>query len=205
MKYKLFSFYIFIFLAFPLAVSAMTELENVGAVYPVVESDIRIEMKRRAAARWKQQKEAYVKKIQTYQPKNIQHLPKASQERAFTVDMTYTLDRDIKDRDGQVLYPKGYTFNPLDYMSLTIGLVVIDGADPVQINWFQQSPYASNHKMKLLLSGGSAQSLVSELNRAVFYLDKEVASRFQLAAVPSVVVQQGKHIQVREFFIEEKK
>jgi len=204
-KYKLLSFYIFIFLSFPLGAQATIEFDSVGAVYPVVEPDIRIEMKAKAAEQWELHKKEYLKKTQKYQPDNLQQLPRAKQDRSFAVDMTYTLDRNLTSGDGKILYPKGYQFNPLDYMNFTIGLVVIDGADLDQVNWFKQSPYASNHKMKLLLSGGYAQSLIQELDRAVFYLDKEVAGRFQLAAVPCVVVQQDKHIQVTEFIVGEKK
>ncbi len=201
MKYKLLTFYIFIFLAIPMGGQAITELEPAGAVYPVVEPDIRIEMQKQAAQKWKQRRKQYQEKIHTYQPANLQQLPKATQDRSFIVDMTYTLDRDLTDKDSNVLYPKGFRFNPLDYMSLTIGLVVIDGNDPAQVKWFKDSPYSSNHKMKLLLSGGYAQSLIPELNRAVFYLDKEIAGRFHLRAVPCVAVQQDKHIQVTEFLI----
>ncbi len=184
---------------------AVTELEPVGPVYPVVEPDIRVEMKAKALEQWEQHKKEYHKKIQKYQPDNLQHLPRAQRDRSFAVDMTYTLERDLTGEDGKILYPKGYQFNPLEYMNFTIGLVVIDGADPDQVNWFRQSPYASNHKMKLLLSDGFAQPLITELNRAVFYLDKEVAGRFHLAATPCVVVQQDKHIQVTEFFVGEEK
>lgn len=205
MKYKNISFYTVIFLSFPLGVQAFTELEPAGAVYPVVEQDIRIELKQKAAEQWEQRKKEYQEKIHTYQPANLQQLPKAEQDRSFSVDMTYTLGRDLTDKDGKILYPKGYRFNPMDYMSFTLGLVVIDGNDPAQVKWFKESPYSSNHRMKLLLSRGYAQPLITELNRAVYYLDKEVAGRFQLAAVPCVAVQQDKHIQVTEFLIEEER
>lgn len=175
-----------------------------GAVYPVIEPDIRIEMKAKAVEKWELQKKKYLEGVQKYQPDNLHQLPRAQRDRSFAVDMTYTLNRDITNQDRQILYPKGFRFDPLDYMSLTIGLVVIDGADPDQINWFKQSPYASNHKMRLLLSGGYAQPLITDLDRAVFYLDKGTADRFQLAAVPCVVVQRDKHIQVTEFLIRER-
>lgn len=204
MKYKLLAFYFFIFLAIPKGGHSVIELEPAGPVFPIVEPDVRSEIKQEVAQRWRQQKEEYLEKIHTYQPDNLQQLPRAERARSFTVDMTYNLDHDLKDKNGRILYPKGYKFNPLDYKSLTIGLVVIDGSDPHQIKWFKNSPYSSNHRMKLLLSAGYAQSLIPELNRSVFYLDKEVARRFQLAAVPCVAVQQDKHILVTEFLIEEK-
>lgn len=203
MKYKLLSFYIFIFLPIATGAQALIELEPAGPVFPVVETDIRIEMKEKIAQRWQQLKEEYPKRIQSYQPANLQRLPKVERNRSFNVDMTYTLDRPLRDEKGLEIYPIGYSFNPLDYMSLTIGLVVIDGSDPDQVEWFRKSPYSSNHRMKLLLSGGYAQPLVTDLRRAVFYLDKDIANRFQLAAVPCVVVQRDKHIQVTEFSIEE--
>ncbi len=43
--------------------------------------------------------------------------------------MTFTLGNDIPDGKGGVLYPKGYAFNPSNYLSLTSLLVVIDSDD----------------------------------------------------------------------------
>ncbi len=205
MKSKIFFLSSLLLLILPGFALAMTELEQVGAVYPVVEPDIRIEMKRNAAEKLKRQNQEFQEKAQLYQPSDLQQLPKARHDRSFAVDMTYTLGRDLKDQNGNIIYPKGYTFNPLDYMGLSIGLVVIDGNDPPQVEWFKKSPYSSNHKTKLLLSGGYASSLSSELNRSVFYLDREIAERFQLTAVPCVVVQRDKHIQVTEFLVQEGK
>jgi len=183
----------------------MTELGNVGEVYPVAEPDLRIEMKQKAVDSWEKKKQEHWQKVQRYQPADLQQLPKTKEDRSFVVDMSYTLDRDLKDKDGNILYPGGYTFNLLDYMSMSIGLVVIDGSDPAQVKWFKESPYSQNHRVKLLLSSGSAQSLIPELNRAVFYLNKDVAERLHLSAVPCVAVQQDKHMQVTEFLIEEEK
>ncbi len=203
MKFKNFCIHILFLLATPVITPAMVELESVGTVYPVIEPDVRIEMKQQAGEKWKDEITHYQEKVKQYQPPNLQRLPKAKQNRSYSVDMTYTLDRDLKDKDGNILYPKGYRFNPLNYMSLSIGLVVIDGSDPTQVKWFKDSPYSQNHRVKLLLSDGYAQELIGDINRAVFYLSKDVAKRFHLAAVPCIAVQQEKHIQVTEFLIED--
>jgi len=204
-KFKIFSLCILLLLAIPTWGPAMTELGNVGEVYPVAEPDLRIEMKQKAVDSWEKKKQEHWQKVQRYQPADLQQLPKTKEDRSFVVDMSYTLDRDLKDKDGNILYPGGYTFNLLDYMSMSIGLVVIDGSDPAQVKWFKESPYSQNHRVKLLLSSGSAQSLITELNRAVFYLNKDIAERLQLSAVPCVAVQQDKHMQVTEFLLEAEK
>jgi hypothetical protein len=76
-----------------------------------------------------------------YQPASLHQLPRARVSRRFAVDMTFTLEQELRDEEGRVLYPKGYTFNPLEYVSLSGGLVVIDGSDAEQVAWFKASPY----------------------------------------------------------------
>jgi conjugal transfer pilus assembly protein TraW len=112
--------------------------------------------------------------------------------------MDYIVKQDIVDGKGNILYPQGFTFNPLDYLSFPGGLVVIDGTDPLQIKWFQSTPYAGNHQVRLLLSGGYASQLTGQLKRSVFYLTADIAERLQLAAVPSVVVQEDRQLRVHE-------
>jgi len=179
-------------------------LGTVGNVYPVVEPDALAEI-REAAARvdWekvidRQQKLAMIKK---FRPRDLHPLPAAKADRSFLVDMTYTLDADIQDGKGGVLYPKGFAFNPLDYVKLTSLLVVIDAGEPQQIQWFKSSPYAEDYRTRLILSGGDYYDLTQELVRPVFYLVDTVARRLQLAAVPSVIRQQDNMLQVREVMV----
>lgn len=203
MKFNIFCICLLLLLAAPAWAPAVTDLGIVGEVYPVAESDVREEMKQRAVRNWEKLNKEYQEKINTYQPADLHRLPKASRDRTFMVDMTYTLDRDLKDQQGRVVYPKGYAFNPLDYLKMSIGLVVIDGSDPAQVEWYKASPYQKNHQVKLLLSGGQAQALITELDRAVFYLNKDLAERLRLTAVPCVALQKDRYMQVTEFFIKE--
>lgn len=179
---------------------SIKNLGVMGETYPIVESDILAELKKQANQKQPTRKEI-LEKIKTYQPSNMQRLPGAKTNRTFLVDMTYTFEKDIVDANGNIIYPKGYTFNPLDYFSFPGGMVVIDGDDPDQIKWFKKSPYFENHQARLLLSGGYAHNLVEQFKRPVFYLTNVIAKRLQLAAVPSVIVQQGKKLQVREVYI----
>ncbi len=177
------------------------DLGTVGETYPIVEPDILAELKKQAL-RNQPTREEIVQRAKTYQPHNLQQLPRAAQDRTFPVDMTYTFKNDVLDGNGKIIYPRGYTFNPLDYYSFPGGMVVIDGSDPKQIKWFRKSPYFENHQARLLISGGYAYDLVKQFQRPVFYLTDTIAGRLQLTAVPAVVVQRGKKLQVREVYID---
>ncbi|BCO09263.1 hypothetical protein GF1_16390 [Desulfolithobacter dissulfuricans] len=142
--------------------------------------------------------------IKKYQPKDLQRLPAATENKKFLVDLTYTLNRNIPDGQGGILYPKGYSFNPLDYVNLSSILVVIDGSDRRQVEWFKDSPYADDFRCRLLLSGGDFYDLIMDLGRPAFYLSAEIADRLKLAAVPSVVVQQGNKMLVQEILVPDK-
>ena len=179
-------------------------LGTVGNVYPIVEPDALAEI-RDAAARvdWEKviDRQKKLEMIKNFRPGDLHPLPVARADKSFLVDMTYTLDADIPDGKGGVLYPKGFTFNPLDYVSLTSVLVIIDASDRHQIGWFKASPYAEDYRTRLILSGGDYYDLTKELDRPVFYLVDAVASRLQLAAVPSVIRQQDNMLQVREVLV----
>jgi hypothetical protein len=57
--------------------------------------------------------------------------------------------------------------------------------------------------VRLLLSDGYAYELINQFKRSVFYLTDEIADRLHLSAVPSLVIQKGDRLQVREFLVPE--
>ena len=203
MNCRIFSILIFVVLVGSHASGAIKNLGVVGKTYPVVEPDVLAELKEEAARKNRFGDNAFLERMKTYQPEDIHNLPRATMDRTFLVDMTYTLERDLLDGDGKVIYPKGFTFNPLDYVSFSGGMLVIDGSDPTQVRWFTKTPYVNNHRVRLLLSGGYAYNLIEEIKRSVFYLTDEIADRLQLAAAPSLIIQKGDKLQVREILVPE--
>ncbi len=180
------------------------DLGTYGAVYPITESDALYELKAKAArVDWSKMfsRDRVAGKIRGYRPKDLRKLPAALHDRAFLVDMTYTLDRDIPDGKGGILYQKGYTFNPLDYISFNRTLVIIDGSDRRQVEWFQRSPWRKDMNAMLLLSGGSWSKIGERLKRPVFYADRLMVTRLKLQAVPSVAVRTGRFMEVREYAV----
>jgi conjugal transfer pilus assembly protein TraW len=184
------------------AVSAHAkELGSVGTTYGIAEKDALAEIEERAKGiDWG--KVLQRKPIEEYDgPEDRVLLPRAVRDRSFAVDLTYTLQMDIPDGKGGILYPRGYTFNPLEYVAFTKTLVVINGNDPEQVKWFAASEFRSRVDVTLLLTEGNYGRLGKKLNVPLFYADSRIVERLQLSAVPTVVKQEGMEMVVREIAV----
>ena len=184
----------------PARAGEIVRLEPVGPTSAVIETDLAEELRSRAV---RVDVEQLRHDQERYQPANLQALPRAEKDTTTRVDLTHTLEQNLIDAQGTILYPAGFTFNPLRYVSLSGALVVIDGSDPEQVAWFKGSSYGANRRSLLLLSGGLAAALRDELRRPVAYLTEDIARRLQVRAVPSVVMEQDQHLTVREVRIDE--
>lgn len=179
-------------------------LGTVGATYQIIEPDAMKEIQNKAASvDWGKivNKDIVTKKVKDFKPQDLKKLPTAQANRKFKVDLTYTVEQDIPDGKGGIMYPKGYTFNPLDYAGLRSVIVIINGNDPAQVDWFKASPYFEDFKARLILSDGSYHDLSEKFQRPIFYLMEPMAKRFQIQAVPSVVAQNGRYLEVSEILI----
>jgi len=187
--------------------ASMHRLGNFGATYDIAEPDALAELKARAAkVNWNKiiSEEKMEQLARNYHP-DLSPLPRAQQHRVRLVDMTYTLPFDIPDGKGGVLYPKGYTFNPLDYIKYPKTIVVIDGTDPEQVAWLADSKYCGSLNTVILLSAGSYDEVSRQLDRPVYYADAYMVERFDLRAVPSVIRQKGRYMEVTEIAVNQKK
>lgn len=131
----------------------------------------------------------------------------------FLVDPTLTLAKDIKDIDGNLIYPKGTRVNPFDTKTwpalhnANIGtfafsktLVFFDGDDLQQVQWAKEFAAANNNEnIKWILTGGEPETLHKQLNTRIYFDQQGNLSRaLTLKRVPSVVKQEGVMWQVRE-------
>jgi conjugal transfer pilus assembly protein TraW len=184
------------------------DLGVAGATYPVVEPDILEEMREKAAqlelapGGIKKRAEA----LKSYRPGDLRELPRAAETRMHYPDLTYVLPYDIPqvDQEGNIigiLYPAGYTFNPLEYMHWDGMLVIIDGNDPEQIEWYKQSEYAKDYRTKILLTQGRWFDVEQELKQAVFYAEGSLIDKLNVSSVPAVVWQEGTAMVVKEIKI----
>lgn len=191
----------------PVVYASITyNLGRFGKTYEIVEKDALTEIEERAkAVDWGKVFDSAREKLKNFQPPDIARLSDAKEDRVFYVDMSYTLPYDIRDHDNNLLYPKGYTFNPLDYITYPNILVFINGSRDDHIKWFMESEYVNDHRVMLLLSDGSYYEVMRKLKRPVFYLTKQIKDRFHLQAVPSIVKQSGKKMEVKEVALKKRR
>jgi conjugal transfer pilus assembly protein TraW len=177
------------------------EIGTFGMTYRIAERDALAEMEERAKqVDWHRVLDK--RKVENFQgPSDRVRLSRAKRERSFQVDMTYTTKIDVPDGKGGVIYPKGYTFTPLDYVTYPKTLVVIDGTDPEQVMWFATSEYDKRLDVTLLLSEGRFGAVSKRISRPLFYADRKIVERLKLKAVPSVIRQKGRVMEVKEIVV----
>ena len=182
------------------------DLGTFGTVYDIVEKDALKEMQEKAkSVDFSKERNALVKKARNFTPEDVKDtksIGPARKDRTFLVGMTYTLQRDIKDDKGNVIYPAGYTFNPLSYVVYPKMLVILNGKRAEHVRWFEESPYAKGPQVSLLLTDGSYSELSKSLGRPVFYAGTVLIEAFRIQAVPSVVRQSGAYMEVTEVVIQ---
>jgi len=176
------------------------DLGKYGATYAISEEDAIVHIQKSIARYdWAKFKKKQIEKIINYQPKDLVKLSASKENKVFMVDMTGILKEDIIGGDGTVIYPKGYQYNPMEYVFMRRILVFINGQDQNQIEWYRKSPYPHDLRTMLLLTDGSYSEVRKKLKTSVYYATKEIIDRMGIKAVPSVAVQKGTQLEVREY------
>lgn len=168
-----------------------------GKLYPITERDALEEIEARVATT------PFDKKVfgeeKDWAALRSPILPEAEKDASRRVVPFYSLGFDIPDRDGNVLYPKGYTFNPLEYVRLPQRLIVVNQA---QLAWAFEQHEAGD---MILLSGGNALDAMRTHNRPIFKLEEQIKERLDLRFVPSVIKQEGTAFIVNEYILKREK
>jgi len=127
----------------------------------------------------------------------------ASATRIRSVIPFYTLDTEIRLPDGTLLYPKGFTFNPLVYVALPQRLVVVHSRD---LAWAMTSARPSDFILVTADSssgtsgaGVDAIDLSEKTGRAIYILEERVKERLGLTVAPVIITQKGQKLELSEF------
>lgn len=178
---------------------------EVGTTYPFAEKDLlseiqqRVEEKKPKANKMMKELQSKAKqKIIDWKPDGMQKLTPAKKDKVFYPDLTYTLEEDMVDAEGRVLYPKGYKYNIGDYMNVPYQIIVFDPTIKAQKEWVVKNGYEKNINSLLLITDGKAIEIMKEFKRPVYYCIPKLEERWGLKHTPSVVVQVGNKLRVSE-------
>jgi conjugal transfer pilus assembly protein TraU len=173
--------------------------EKIGNTYPIVESDMFEDVEKAVASTdWK----GVLKKNEDdWSAFGGVKLPLATAHRNRRVIPWYTTDIEIKDpRNGEILYPKGFTFNPLQYRSLPFRVLILA---PGQEDWLKDNLRATD---VIAYTFGNVPKMTLEHNLSsnqVFILNSPMVKEMRLEFVPSIVTQYKNAYQIEEFEIEQ--
>ena len=206
-KYKIiFKILVWFLIIFSGKTYALDNLGVFGNIYKIAEKDSVVELEEKAAqVNWEKvfDRDKAEFSIKNYKPDLIK-LQKTDKNNQFLVDMTFFLKFDIPDGKGGILYPKGFSFNPLEYINFHRTIIIFDGTDDTQVKWCKNT-YADDYNTTLLISDGSYYELSEKFGRSVFYASADIINRFKIERVPSIIKRKDNYIEVREIVIEDQK
>lgn len=177
--------YIFIFLFIPLVSYSKT--------YEIIEKDF-IELTKEYA-----KTDEFKRAIETERDKQLneiknlkgEKLIKSDKNFEYDVEYYYTLPIDIPkaDRNGNIvgiLYPKGYTYQPLKYLlTPPPPLIIFNACDSNEV--LKAEEIKKSLKSYMLVSSGCSLEKVVQLEEQTMLVDKNMIKLFKLKYTVSVV------------------
>jgi conjugal transfer pilus assembly protein TraW len=187
----------------------VVEVLHIGKTYPFAEEDLLVAIHKRIQEKKAELEKKAVelsneakKQIINFKPKGIDPLTPADKNSTRIIDLTYTLPFDIKDANGKVIYPKGFKFNPADYVKLSYEIIILNANRPQEVEWFFKSKYSKNPLMyRVFLTDGNWYNFQKRYKHQVFYCLPQIEKRFKLRHTVSIIRQVGDKFEIKEIAV----
>jgi len=182
------------------------DLGTLGPTYGIAEPHLldfigqRLRDKERSGELQRLMQEAQSRGIDAVrQPRPVAGLRATQTARSFHVDPSFTLDRNIMDGQGRLLYAAGTRKNPLDVMSLSRRLLFFDARDRRQLARARELIARHEGRLKPILTGGSYLELMQAWRVPIYY-DQQgtLTRRLGIEQVPALVSQEGSQLRIDE-------
>lgn len=178
------------------ATAAHAGSATIGRTWPIAEPDAMTEIEARTRALPPNMATKFGPRA-SWSAMKAAALDIATTNRVRSVIPFYTLDTEIRLPDGRLLYPKGFTFNPLTYVSLPQRLIIVP---PRDLPWALRTARLSDF---ILLTAGDragpdALTLGDKVGRPLYILEERVKDRLGLTVAPVIVQQIGQKLQLTE-------
>ncbi|WP_447725630.1 conjugal transfer protein TraW [Sphingomonas koreensis] len=164
---------------------------TIGRTWPIAEPDALAEIEAKVATLPKDLGKRFGPRS-NWSALKAATLEAATTDRVRSVIPFYTLEFDIRLPDGRTLYPKGYTFNPLRFVTMPQRLVVVH---PRDLGWAIRTARSSDF---VLVTAGDAIELSERTGRAIYILEERVKKRLGLTVAPVIVAQAGQKLVLTE-------
>jgi len=123
--------------------------------------------------------------------------PVATESRIRRYIPWYTTEFDILGENGKVMYPKGYTFNPLKYAKYPRRLVIFKLS---QLDKIMPLLRASD---ELIADSGDVIEVAEKIGRHISLVEPRMQERLGVRVVPSIIEQKGEYFEIKEIDVEE--
>lgn len=185
------------------------DLGVIGPIYDIQERDLIVVMQEKLRAmqntgELQKVEESYREQIieGIERPRPVDGIRSAQIDRTYYIDPTYTLDKDVIDEQGRLMFRKGTQINPLDYAGLNQILIFFDGDDEKQREFVVKYLEEEKLPVKPILIAGAPLELMREWKREVFFDQGGVLSRhFRITASPAMIRQEEKRLRVDEIHL----
>lgn len=185
------------------------DLGRIGPTYEIAEphllADIerRLQEKQRSGELQRLMEEARARSVASVRsPAAVTDLATTRTARTFYVDPSFTLDRNVVDAQGRVMFAAGTRKNPLDVVSLSRRLLFFDARDARQVLRARELMAAGGSPIKPILTGGSYLDLMKAWRSPVYYDQQGVlVRRLGIQQVPALVSQEGSRLRIDEMVV----
>lgn len=183
-----------------------TDLGVIGPTYEIGEPHLlrmieqRLREKERTGELKRLEEEAKARGVETVtNPPPVAGIRTTQTARTFYVDPSFTLDRNILDAQGRLLFPAGTRKNPLEIVSLSKHLLFFDARDGRQVVRARELLATYQGRVKPILTGGSYLDLMKSWRIPVYYDQQGLLTRrFGIHQVPALVSQEGQRLRIDE-------
>ncbi|ENM6365919.1 hypothetical protein AB8I23_004253 [Vibrio alginolyticus] len=105
----------------------------------------------------------------------------------------YTTEFDIRGQNGKVVYPKGFTFNPLKFTPpLTRRMVFF------KLDHYEKLKPLIRPSDELIADSGDVVELSEKIDRHISLVEPNSRERLGLRVVPSIIEQKGELFEIKE-------
>ena len=176
------------------ASASARDLGNFGEVFPIAEPDVLALIKGKISAMiadggMERLTTEMQDKARGYanRPKGLA-LPRATEDRSFTLDLSIRVDHDLADQNGVVFAAAGTVVNPLAWSGFDKTILFVDGDDPDQVAWAVRQ--GDELDSLIVLTQGAPLDLSKTWGRR-FWFDQSgiLSNRFQIARLPTRVTR----------------